>query len=89
MEIMNGHDYQNRVNQVKRCIPQLFKAKTVLYVGGHARHNRNLQLSDELLKAGATIDVVEVFKENCDQMREKMLALSRSVNTLTLLIESS
>lgn len=71
MEKMNGHDYQNRVNQVKRCIPQLFKAKTILYIGGHARHNRNLQLSDELLKAGATIDVVEVFKENCDQMREK------------------
>ena len=65
---MNGHDYTKRLEQLKRCIPDVFDYKTLLYVGGHAKHGRNLQLSDEFLKHNYKIDVVEVFAGNCLEM---------------------
>ena len=69
--MIDGTDVKLRKKQVIDNIPDVYDYRSLLYVGGHAKHNRHLQLTDEFLKHGYDIDVVEIHKPNVDEMKEK------------------
>ena len=62
-----------RTAQLNELLPPYIKdgqGKRLLYVGGHLRYGRNLQMTDYFLKCGYKIDVIEVFPDNVRQLRE-------------------
>lgn len=64
---------QIRQQQLDRMLPDDMKqgeGKRLLYVGGHLRYGRNLQMTDYFRKCGYTIDVIEVFPENVKQLTQ-------------------
>ena len=64
---MNENFEQVRYEQLKRCIPDIFKAGSLLYVGGHFRYGRDLQMTRFFR---CPIDIVEVWPENVKQLKE-------------------
>lgn len=68
---MNYNTELARQNQLEALIPEELNdghKKRMLYVGGHLRYGRNLQISSFFRSAGYTIDVVEIFHDNCVQL---------------------
>ena len=60
---MNHNTELARQNQLEALIPARLKdgyGKRMLYVGGHLRYGRNLQMSAFFRSAGYTIDVIEM-----------------------------
>ena len=68
---MNHNTELARQDQLEALIPAHLKdgyGKRMLYVGGHLRYGRNLQMSAYFRAAGYTIDVIEVFPDNIVQL---------------------
>lgn len=68
---MNHNTELARQDQLDALIPARIKdgyGKRMLYVGGHLRYGRNLQMSAYFRKAGYTIDVIEIFPDNVIQL---------------------
>jgi len=68
---MNHNTELARQDQLEALIPAYLKdgyGKRMLYVGGHLRYGRNLQMSAYFRAAGYTIDVIEVFPDNIVQL---------------------
>lgn len=68
---MNHNTELARQDQLDALIPARIKdgyGKRMLYVGGHLRYGRNLQMSAYFRKAGYTIDVIEIFPDNVAQL---------------------
>lgn len=62
---MNFNKEQTRKEQLIKCIPDIFEAESLLYVGGHFHFGRDLQMT-RFFKC--PIDVVEVWPENVRDM---------------------
>ena len=56
---------QVRWEQLQRCIPDILTFKSMLYVGGHLRFGRDLQMT-KFFKC--PIDCVEIWPENVKQL---------------------
>lgn len=68
---MNYNTELARQEQLDNLIPTHLKdgyGKKMLYVGGHLRYGRNLQMSGYFRKAGYEIDVIEIFPANVEQL---------------------
>lgn len=68
---MNYNTELARQEQLDSLIPAQLKDgynKRLLYVGGHLRYGRNLQMSAYFRKAGYVIDVIEIFPDNIAQL---------------------
>ena len=59
-----------RFGQLLRCIPDVLNYKSILYVGGHYRFGRDLQLLPYFMEEGYHCDVIEIFDGNIKQLRE-------------------
>jgi len=58
--LIDGSNYQNRLDHLLAHVPGIFKYKTLLYIGA----NNRLQLFDEFVVRGYEIDVVEAYPPN-------------------------
>lgn len=70
---MDFNAEQARQEQLDSLIPAALKdgkGKRMLYVGGHLRYGRNLQMSHYFLECGYKIDVIEVFPANVMQLQK-------------------
>lgn len=68
---MNYNTELARQNQLDALLPETLKdgyGKRLLYVGGHLRFGRNLQISSYFRNAGYEIDVIEIFPDNVIQL---------------------
>jgi hypothetical protein len=66
---MNENFEGTRFLQLLKCVPDVLDYKTILYVGGHYRFGRNLQLLPYFFKAGYKVDVIEIYDQNAAQLR--------------------
>lgn len=71
-----------RWNQLTKAIPDVLQYKSILYVGGHMRFGRNLQLLPYFEKAGYEIDIVEIFYDNCVQMTNAIQEQGRNIRVI-------
>ena len=68
---MNENEESTRRLQFLKCLPDLLdKPGKLLYVGGHLRYGRALQMTGLFRNAGWEIDIIEVFPENVLQLCE-------------------
>ena len=68
---MNENEESTRRLQFLKCLPDLLdKPGKLLYVGGHLRFGRALQMTVLFKDAGWQVDVIEVFPENILQLNE-------------------
>lgn len=68
---MNENEESTRRLQFLKCLPNLLdKPGRLLYVGGHLRFGRALQMTGLFKDAGWTIDIIEAFPENVMQLNE-------------------
>lgn len=68
---MNYNTELARQNQLDALLPETLKdgyGKRILYVGGHLRYGRNLQITGYFRNAGYQIDVIEIFPDNIAQL---------------------
>lgn len=67
---MNENEESTRRLQLLKCLPNLLdKPGKLLYVGGHLRFGRALQMTGLFRDAGWTVDVIEVFPDNLIQLQ--------------------
>jgi len=67
---MNENEESTRRLQFLKCLPDLLdKPGKLLYVGGHLRYGRALQMTGLFRDTGWTVDVIEVFPENLIQLQ--------------------
>lgn len=55
--------------QLRRCVPQIFKVGTCLYVG--ASRDKFANSARELIKAGRVVTILEIWEPNCDFYRQQ------------------
>jgi hypothetical protein len=68
---MNENEESTRRLQFLKCLPDLLdKPGKLLYVGGHLRYGRALQMTGLFKDAGWQVDVIEVFPDNILQLNE-------------------
>jgi hypothetical protein len=68
---MNENEESTRRLQLLKVLPELFNKKgRLLYVGGHMRFGRDLQMAGLFRDAGWKIDVIEAFLPNIIQLYE-------------------
>ncbi len=62
-----GKDFQDRLQQLRRRVPQIFiDPGTVLYIGARAKRHDYIE---EFFAVGNVITVIEVFPRNVEEMR--------------------
>lgn len=67
---MNENTEEARSYQFMTIFPDMFdKPGKLLYVGGHLRYGRDLQMTRLFRNANWQIDVIEIFEENINQLR--------------------
>lgn len=68
---MNENEESTRRLQFIKCLPDLLdKPGKLLYVGGHLRFGRALQMTGLFRDAGWEVDIIEAFHENVLQLNE-------------------
>lgn len=60
----------DRLEQLKKCIPDIFSYKTLLYIGANIRH---MEMVLKFVKAGYTIHFLEIWPPNAARLEENFI----------------
>ena len=63
---MGYNTEEERLKQLQRCIPDIFTFTDVLYIGGHLKYGRNVQIG----RLFENIEIVEAFEGNVNELRQ-------------------